>query len=77
MRGARRLGVAFLQPRAQLWVHGTAALVWLALFVPGLLSWRESIAFVIFCSVYANFVGHLSGVAAAAGARKADPADDL
>ncbi len=72
-----RLWRAYLSPRFQLWFNLVAAVVWAALFVPGVLSWRESIPFLVFVSIYANFVGHLSGVAAAAGARKVDPDDPL
>ncbi|MET0426700.1 MAG: hypothetical protein ABW046_22730 [Actinoplanes sp.] len=53
------------------------AVLWLALFVPGLVSWRESVPFLVICSIYANFAGHVAGLAAAAGARKLDPEDDL
>lgn len=77
MRKARRVVDAFLQPRVQLGVNAAAAGVWLVLFVPGLLSWRESVPFLVGCSIYANLAGHLSAVAAAAGARKADPGDEL
>jgi hypothetical protein len=73
----RRAWRAYLSPRFQLGFNVAAAAVWAALFAPGLLSWRESIPFLVFVSIYANFVGHLSGIAAAAGARKADPEDPL
>lgn len=76
-RRPRRLWEAFLQPRAQLRVNLWAAVVWALLFIPGLMSWRESVPFLVICSIYANFAGHVAGVAAAAGARKADPQDDL
>lgn len=68
---------AFLQPRAQLWFNAVAAVVWAVLLPPALLWWRDSVPFLVLCSVYANLAGHLSGVAAAAGARKADPGDPL
>lgn len=77
MRRARRVLRAFLQPRVQLGINATAAAVWLLLFLPGLLSWRDSVPFLVACSIYANLAGHLSAVAAAAGARKADPDDGL
>ena len=77
MKEARRVWVAFLQPRTQLRLNAALAGIWFCLFVPGLASWRESVPFLVFVSIYANFVGHLSGVAAAAGARKADPDDEL
>jgi len=73
----RRGVVAILQPRVQLTANAVAAAVWLVLFAPGLLSWRESVPFLVTCSIYANLAGHLSAVAAAAGARKADSGDDL
>ena len=73
----RNAWTIFLQPRFQLGFNILGALVWGVLFYPGLTTWRESIPFLVFVSIYANFVGHLSGVAAAAGARKADPNDPL
>jgi hypothetical protein len=33
-------------------------LVWALLFIPALLWWKESVPFLVFVSVYANFVGH-------------------
>jgi hypothetical protein len=35
--------------------------VWLVLIVPTLLLWKDSIVWVAFMSLYANFVGHFSG----------------
>lgn len=49
------------QPAVARQVHGWAALIWLLLTIPGATVWRESVAFVVFCSVYANFTGHLAG----------------
>lgn len=72
-----RLATAFLAPRTQLWLHIVGAVVWALLFYPGMTSWRDSIPFLVFVSLYANFVGHLSGVAAAAAACKVDPDDPL
>ncbi len=66
---------AFVSPRFQFRFNLIMAAVWAALFVPGLISWRESVPFLVFVSIYANFVGHLSGVAGAVAARKVDPDD--
>lgn len=41
-------------------LHLALMLVWAVLFVPGLLSWEQSVPFLVFCSIYANFVGHFS-----------------
>lgn len=46
-------------------VHGGATLVWVALAVPSVLLWRESIAWVVFMSVYACITGHWSSYQAA------------
>jgi hypothetical protein len=35
--------------------------VWAGLAIPTVLFWRESILWVAFMSLYANFVGHFSG----------------
>jgi hypothetical protein len=40
-------------------------ILWGLLIVPGILWWNDSIPFLVLCSVYANFVGHLSAWEAA------------
>lgn len=45
-------------------VHLALAAAWALLLVPTLLWWSESILWVGFMSLYANFVGHLSASAA-------------
>lgn len=52
--------------------HLVMMFVWAVLVVPTLLLWRESILWVAFMSLYANFVGHWS---AWDGARAEDKAD--
>jgi hypothetical protein len=71
----RRVLATLAAPRVQLIGNTALALAWAVLFIPGLLFWRESVPFLVFVSIYANFVGHLSGVAGAIAARKADPED--
>lgn len=41
-------------------LHAGLTLVWLALMVPSLVWWRESIPWLIFISVWANVAGHFS-----------------
>lgn len=67
----------FLAPKFQLLFHAVGTLIWAALFVPGMTSWRDAVPFVVFCSIYANLVGHLSGLTASVGARKADSQDPM
>ena len=50
-------------------VHFGGMVVWGVLVVPTLLIWRESILWVAFMSLYANFVGHFSGWDAARAER--------
>ena len=73
----RRAFAAFISPRFQFRLNITMTVVWAALFIPGLISWSESVPFLVFCSIYANFVGHLSGVAGAVASRNADTEDPL
>lgn len=73
----QRAGALFLSPLFQFRMNMALAGVWAALFLPGLISWRESVPFLVFVSIYANFVGHLSGAAGAIAARKVDPEDPL
>ena len=54
--------------RGWAYVHLVLALAW-ALTIPGsfFFGWWESIAFVVFASIYANFIGHWSAWQAARG----------
>lgn len=41
------------------------AAIWLSLAIPTALFWKESVLWVAFMSLYANFVGHMSAAKAA------------
>jgi hypothetical protein len=53
-------------------VQGILTLVWALLFIPALLWWKESVPFLVFVSVYANFVGHWSAWEAAQAKEEAE-----
>lgn len=40
--------------------HLVLMCTWAALLVPSLLLWRDSVPWLVFMSLYANFVGHFS-----------------
>jgi hypothetical protein len=61
--------------RLWVWVHGAGVVVWIGLSVPGMTVWRDSIAFVVFISLYAVVLSHAVGAVSALAARKADPED--
>lgn len=44
--------------------HYTMAAIWVSLVVPTILFWKQSVLWVAFMSLYANFVGHLSAAKA-------------
>jgi hypothetical protein len=67
----------FVSPLVQFRANLALAAVWALLFLPGVISWRDSVPFLVFVSIYANFVGHLSTAVASIAARKADPDDPL
>lgn len=46
-------------------IHAALTIIWLVLAVPAVVSWRDSVPFLVFVSVYANFVGHWSSWQAA------------
>lgn len=48
-------------------LHRTLQWTWALLLIPTLLWWTESILWVAFMSLYANFVGHASAAEAAEG----------
>lgn len=54
-----------LQVRVQL----TLTIIWACLFIPAVLWWSRSVPFLVFVSVYANFVGHWAGFEAAKAER--------
>ncbi|EOG2476959.1 TPA: hypothetical protein SMF39_004453 [Serratia marcescens] len=39
--------------------------LWVALAIPSVVWWKDSVLWVIIISIYANIVGHLSGYTAA------------
>lgn len=46
--------------RGKVWLHRGLAALWVALAVPGVLWWKQSILFVILASLYANVASELS-----------------
>lgn len=56
-------------------VHAFLTVAWLALLLPTLLWWRESILWVATMSLYANVVGHWSAWQAARAESVADSSD--
>jgi hypothetical protein len=46
--------------------------VWAMLFIPALLWWKQSVPFLVFVSVYANFVGHWAAWEAAKAKEEAE-----
>jgi hypothetical protein len=72
-----RLRQAALSPKFWLVFHCVGALVWVGLCWPGMTTWRSSVPFVVFISLYAIVLSHVVGAVAALGARKADSQDPL
>lgn len=54
-----------LKARHMRHLHAALTLAWLAVAVPTLLWWKDSIAFIAWVSVYANVAGHWSAWQAA------------
>jgi hypothetical protein len=52
--------------------HLAMMAVWVALAVPGILWWKESILFVIILSLYANFAAEFAAYQAARSEEKQD-----
>ena len=48
-------------PQSLVKFHFAMMIVWALLGIPTVLIWKESILWVAFMSLYANFVGHFSG----------------
>lgn len=49
--------------------HLVMMTLWIILLIPSVIWWKDSILWVIFLSIYANFVGHLSGYSGARAER--------
>jgi hypothetical protein len=60
------------QPGTLARFHFAMMNVWALLAIPTVLFWKQSILWVAFMSLYANFVGHFSGWDAARAEKKAD-----
>ena len=56
--------------------HLVAAVMWVGLAIPSLISWKELVLWVILISIYANIVGHLSGYSAARADQAAEESED-
>lgn len=41
-------------------IHLVLMVVWAGLLIPSLVLWRTSVPWLVFMSLYANFVGHFS-----------------
>jgi hypothetical protein len=52
--------------------HKYATFTWILLVIPSFLWWKESIAWVVFMSVWANVAGHWSSYQASRVERKQD-----
>ena len=52
--------------------HLVMMAIWALLLIPTLLWWKDAIVWVAVMSIYANFVGHLSGYSGARAERKAE-----
>jgi hypothetical protein len=60
-----RIFALFGRPEFLRRFHGTMTGVWLFLILPSVTFWKESIAWVVFMSVWANVAGHFSSWQAA------------
>jgi hypothetical protein len=70
---ARQLVHKLVDPVFMRRFHAFATVAWLILSIPSMTLWRNSITYLIFVSVYANFVGHWSGAQAAQSAELSSP----
>lgn len=69
---ASRLHAIATSGKVWLVIHATGAVIWAALCVPGMTSWRDSVPFLVFVSLYAIVLSHVVGVVSALSAIKAD-----
>lgn len=50
---------------SQVRLHFILTIIWGLLFFPAVVWWKDSVPFLVFVSVYANFVGHWASYEAA------------
>lgn len=60
-----RVFALFGRPEVLRRFHGYATLLWILMIIPGVVSWRNSVPFLVFVSIYANVMGHWSSWQAA------------
>ncbi|CAM5604491.1 hypothetical protein [Streptomyces coeruleorubidus] len=61
-----------MSPRRTAILHYCMAAVWALLLIPTLIWWPNSVLWVAFMSLYANFVGHLSAAKASRAEQEAE-----
>jgi hypothetical protein len=60
----------FTDPDKAIWTHGILFVFWVAMTIPSVLWWHDSILYVIFISLYAIWVTHVSALQAALADRR-------
>jgi hypothetical protein len=63
-------------PRVLRRIHGVLTLVWMALIVPTLIWWRESVLWVALMSIWANIASHWAAWQASRAETKVDRKED-
>lgn len=58
-------------------VHAALCVVWVLMTVPAVLFWKDSVPFLVFLSVYANFAGSVASWTAAKADRNSPTREDL
>lgn len=77
MKLADRARDLAVNPRAWMVFHGFNVAKWIALFLPGMWLWRNSVPFLMFVSLDTALTTALAGFGTALASRKADPDDPL
>ena len=62
---ARRLARVLNNPKVWVRVHGTLVVIWALMSIPAVMLWRDSVAFIVLVSVYANIAGSMASLQAA------------
>jgi hypothetical protein len=57
------------------WMHLANATFWALIAIPAILLWKNSLVFIIICSVWANFYGPIAAWQAARAEEKQDKSD--
>jgi hypothetical protein len=72
-----RLAGVWANPMVWVRVHATLTILWMLLIFPSVLLWRDSVAWLVIMSVWANVAGSVASLQAARADRNSPTVEDV